>query len=158
GSAVAGTGVGLLAFGGRLEKIALGFRPVVRIMLDVDNWLREHPRKSNPTGAICARYVSLLRHICRGDAANGHSYDALIIVAHSQGTVITADLLRFLHQERAHDQNYDSTLDAILSRRIRVYLFTMGCPLRQLYGLRFPFLYGWAYEISPASGHAIPPH
>ena len=33
---------------------------------------------------------------------------------------------------------------ASLGEAMPVYLFTMGCPLRQLYGLRFPYLYGWA--------------
>jgi hypothetical protein len=150
GGAVAGIGAGLLAFGGRLSKLALGFRPLLRTLLDVDDWFREHPTDSNPTGRICARYVSLLRHICRSDAEDRQVYDALIIVAHSQGTVITADLLRFLHAEHegalAAGQVYDPDLASILSGRLPVYLFTMGCPLRQLYGLRFPFLYGWAYH------------
>src|SRR5581483_3069927 len=61
GTLVAGAGAGLLGFRGRLSELALGFRPVVRVMLDVDSWLREHPRNSNPTSRICARYVTLLR-------------------------------------------------------------------------------------------------
>jgi hypothetical protein len=31
-----------------------------------------------------------------------------------------------------------------MSPKSAIYLFTMGCPLRQLYSLRFPHLYAWA--------------
>src|SRR5689334_24004654 len=147
GTMVAGAGAGLLAFRGRLSELALGFRPVLRVMLDVDSWLREHPRDSNPTGRICARYVTLLRHICNYRDPEGRKHDALVIVAHSQGTVITADLLRFLqveHRATKPPEKYDPGLERILSGELPVYLFTMGCPLRQLYGLRFPYLYEWA--------------
>jgi hypothetical protein len=145
GTMVLGAGVGILGLGGRLSKLALGFRPVVRVALDVDNWLREHPRATNPTARICGRYVSLLRYIAQWKDEDGKGYDAVIIFAHSQGTIITADLLRFLDVE-AHNRGsyaqYDDTLAAL--DRVNVYLFTMGCPLRQLYGLRFPYLYGYA--------------
>ncbi len=56
---------GVLAFGGRLSKLALGLRTGVRVGLDVDNWLREHPRGVNPTARICARYVSIARYIAQ---------------------------------------------------------------------------------------------
>ncbi len=117
-------------------------------MLDVDNWLREDPRESNPTARICGRYVSLLRHISAWHDSDSErsQYDAMVIIAHSQGTVITADFLRFLHAERrlAHSklQRYDPELEHLAE--MPTYLFTMGCPLHQLYGLRFPYLYGWA--------------
>jgi len=56
----------------------------------------------------------------------------------SQGAVIAADVLRFIKMERL----------AIRFRLwcgagTRLVLFTMGAPLRQAYGLRFPHLYGW---------------
>jgi hypothetical protein len=97
GALVAGTVVGVLGFVGRFKNASGGFRTVLRVMLDVDNWLREHPRESNPTARICGRYVSLLRHISewRDSDASKSRYDAIVIVAHSQGTVITADFLRF---------------------------------------------------------------
>ena len=115
--------------------------------MDVDNWLREHPRDSNPTATICARYTSLLRHICAASVQGGRPYDAIVIVAHSQGTVITADLLRFLFAEReavAEGRAYEPELAPIFDGTLPVWLFTMGCPLHQLYSLRFPYLYGWA--------------
>ncbi len=145
GGLVAGATVTVLGLGGRLSKLALGFRPIVRVALDVDNWLREHPRDSNPTAKICGRYVSLLRYIAQWRGPDNRGYDALIVFAHSQGTVISADLLRFLQVEAAAANGYakyDHTLAAFDT--MPVYLFTMGCPLRQLYGLRFPYLYGYA--------------
>lgn len=76
------------------------------------------------------------------------SYDALVIFAHSQGTVITADLLRFVHAEAqnppADPKHRDPLLSLMGSKP--VYLMTMGCPLRQLYALRFPYLYGYVRD------------
>jgi len=143
-----GTGfLGLfLVRGKQLRKLVLGFRPILDMLLDVDNWFREHPRDSNPKARICGRYVSLLRYVCNWrkdstDAASG--YDGIVIIAHSQGTVITADLLRFLNRESGESlPAYDPELAKL--NGIPIYLFTMGCPLRQLYGLRFPHLYHWA--------------
>jgi hypothetical protein len=75
----------------------LGFRTVIDVVLGVINWLRLHPLDDNPRARICARYVSLLRHLCQWKAvSDGRGYDSIVIFAHSQGTVITADLLRFL--------------------------------------------------------------
>jgi hypothetical protein len=128
---------------GKLNKVSLGFRPALDVALDVDNHLREHPRERNPRARICARYVSLLRYICKWkDPDNGHGYDAILIVSHSQGTVITADLLRFLNRER--DRELDKLYPERAEKRIPIYLLTMGCPLRQLYSLRFPHLYRWS--------------
>src|SRR5439155_5116464 len=77
---------------------------------------------------------SLLRYVY------AQPYDAFIIIAHSQGTVIAADLLRFVKAARLEQ------IDGGLARRAGrpVRFFTMGSPLRQLYGLRFPHLYQWA--------------
>jgi hypothetical protein len=147
GAIVAGGAVGLLGFRGSLSSLALGFRPIVRVALDVDNWLREHPRESNPTARISARYVSLLRYIAQWRSADHRPYDALIIFAHSQGTVVTADLLRYLNAEAREGGSYQAYDPALAGfESIPVYLFTMGCPLRQLYGLRFPYLYGYGDE------------
>jgi len=148
---VGGTAAGVLAFGGRLSKLALGLRTGVRVGLDVDNWLREHPRGVNPTARICARYVSLLRHIAQWRNEHNEGYDALVIFAHSQGTVITADLLRFLHVEATSAVGGYMTYDPSLAplAEMKIYIFTVGCPLRQLYGLRFPYIYGYAHK-SPA--------
>jgi hypothetical protein len=151
GALVGGSGISLLVLRGRLNSAAGGFRTGVRVALDVDAWLREHPRDSNPTGQICARYVSLLRHVANAKKS-GKGYDAVIIFAHSQGTVITADLLRFLAVE--HDDHYyepggyDPSLHGLGTSEIPIYLFTMGCPLRQLYSRRFPSLYTYGARLT----------
>jgi len=129
----------LFAIRGRLKKLALGFRPALGILLDVDNWMRELPAGASPRARISGRYVSLLRYMV------AQQYDALVIVAHSQGTVITADLLHFL-RGNAGDNPQLAELGAL-----PVYFFTMGCPLRDLYALRFPRLYHWAAEPDPAA-------
>jgi len=132
-----------------ISKLALGFRAGLDVALDVINWLRLHPLDSNPRARICARYTSLLRHVAKWRDAAGNGYSALVIVAHSQGTVITIDLLRFLQKERAHGAN-DAQLQRLFDGTLPVPLFTMGCPLRQLYALRFPHLYGWADHMAAA--------
>jgi hypothetical protein len=147
--AVAALG-GLVALGvtvtkGPLKPLAMGFRSALDVALDVTNWLRVHPLERNPRARICARYASLLRHLCRYRDSHGHPYAAIVIIAHSQGTVITADLLRFLNRERGDPDLACLYTDAAP----RVYLFTMGCPLRQLYATRFPGLYSWAWHDAP---------
>lgn len=135
----------LFAARGKLENIALGFRPLLRVMLDVDNWFREHPSEATPRARICGRFVSLLRYVAAVDERDRRPYDALILFAHSQGTVITTDLMRFIHAESGGNlERYDAELARLGSSQMPVYLLTMGCPLRQLYGLRFPFLYEWS--------------
>lgn len=146
-----GSTVGLIALGRNVSKTLAGFRAPLDVALDVDNWLRERPLDANPTARICARYVSLLRQICQSGVEEGRPYTAIVIVAHSQGTVITADLLRFLKQ----NQPPEPALAKMLSGELPVYLFTMGCPLRQLYGRRFPHQYEWATH--PGGAQDLPP-
>jgi hypothetical protein len=122
----------LIAAKGPFRVLALGLHSALDIALDVINWLRIYPRQSNCRARICARFYSLLKHVEEWRSRDhGEGYQAIVILSHSQGTVIAADLLRYLnHIGRAP--------------KLPIYLFTMGCPLRQLYGLRFPHLYGWA--------------
>ncbi|RYY59621.1 MAG: hypothetical protein EOO24_60470 [Comamonadaceae bacterium] len=65
-----------------------------------------------------------------------------MIVAHSQGSVIVADLLRYLHQ----------TAPPGWQQRDDLFLFTCGSPLRQLYAARFPGFYAWVEAALPAAG------
>jgi hypothetical protein len=132
-------GAGLVMFGSRLKRITLGLRSVLDVLLDVDNYLREHPRTHTPRARIVTRMASLLRYVY------AQGYDRIVIIAHSQGTVITADLLRFIHRRDL------ASLDPALAARgaTPIDLFTMGSPLRQLYGLRFPHLYQWARHDVP---------
>jgi hypothetical protein len=136
----------LIAFRGRLNKLLLGFRSFLDVVLDVDNYLRLLPEDDNPSARIYSRYVSVLRYLCNWkDPQDNRGYDAILIVAHSQGTVITADLLRFLKRQT------DPALARLVNGELPIYFFTMGCPLRQLYGLGFPHLYNWArhYDKTP---------
>ncbi len=146
GQLLAGSAAGLVAVGNRLGKLTTSVRGVLDLMLDVDNYFKDRPSRTTPRGRMYARYLALLREIARG--RDGTPYDLLVIVSHSQGTVITADLLRLL---------------AIRSRYLPgpgrlppVALLTMGSPLRQLYASRFPHLYRWAGEGAPANGVSGP--
>lgn len=146
GMAFGGSAVGLLALRGRLNKSTAGFRNLLDVILDVDNHLKDRPVEATPRARIAGRYTSLLRYLCRHGVEDGNPYHAIVIIAHSQGTVITADLLRLLQAERTRAgsaQAHDPSL-APLGTSLPVYLFTMGSPLGQLYGLRFPDLYAWA--------------
>jgi hypothetical protein len=135
--ALAPVAAGVMTFGRRLKALAPGIRTVVDAALDVDNHLREHPRDAAPRARIAARYASVLRRLY----ASG--YEKIIIVSHSQGTAITTDLLRYITYE---SKGPDAALvsDSCARDACPLVLLTMGSPLRQLYGLRFPYLYGWA--------------
>lgn len=137
---------------GFLVKISAGFRQGLDVALDVINYLREHPADSTIRAQIFARYVSLLRSVCNWKSPlDKEGYDRIIIFAHSQGTIITVDLLRFLKVEP------DPELNALAAAQ-SIQLFTMGCPLRQLYGLRFPHLYDWArHPGAPLPDQTLPP-
>jgi len=70
-------------------------------------------------------------------------YDRIVVVAHSQGTVISAELLRFLSSRDQRAPTPDDTPLLAGKPLPPVSLLTLGCPLRQLYGARFPGLYAW---------------
>ena len=127
----------LIALGTTLKNVSLGLRGILDAALDVDNYLRIDPLNDNSRAKIYSRYVSLLKHLC------DLQYDAIVIIAHSQGTVITADLLRFL---KHHKSRLKDTLE--LENMPNIYLFTMGSPIRQLYSFAFPHLYHWVYDTS----------
>jgi hypothetical protein len=131
---------------GRLKSLAPVLRSVLDVVLDVANWLRDHPLERNPRNRICARYVSLLRYLCAWqDARDGHGYDGVVILAHSQGCVITVDLLRFLQAE-GNDPGLARFTAPPAEGGLRIQLFTMGNPLRQLYSWPLPDWYGWARD------------
>jgi len=133
--AVIATSATLAAARARLELLAARARPALGIILDVDNYLRESPHDRTPKARIAERFTSLLHHIVdRKDSAGARYFDRVVILAHSQGTVISADLLRFLTIAGvAHPDLSD----------VDVRLMTMGSPLRQLYAVNFPQLYRW---------------
>jgi hypothetical protein len=133
----ASIGAALTVLGGYLSKAAPAIRAPLDVALDVDNYFREFPRAHIPRARIFARYVALLEHIAE------LGYDRVVVVAHSQGTVITADLLRWLaHGRKMGDEDQRRRmLSELIDRDLR--LLTLGCPLRQLYAARFPTLYRW---------------
>jgi hypothetical protein len=125
------------------------------VVLDVDNYLRTTPPEATPRARICQRYVSLLRHVA--GAEGDTRYDGVVIVAHSLGALISADLLRFLQRERA--LGGDPALaplgfDGGNGRgQIPIALITMGSPLRQLLSRFFPHRYQWV-RANPDNGAA----
>ena len=152
-----GTAAAILMLAPReVEKAAFGFRTILDVALDIDTWLREFPRKASPKARICGRYVSLLRYICNWQhAETAQRYDAIVIIAHSQGYGDlrgSASAFSTVRERRGDMGRYDPELarltspERATSDRIPVFLFTMGCPLRQLYNLRFPYLYNWVHS------------
>ncbi|HEX7122421.1 MAG TPA: hypothetical protein VF178_08640, partial [Gemmatimonadaceae bacterium] len=152
GALVAASAIGIFALRGRFDALALGLRPALDVALDVESYLREHPRHRTPRARIAERYASLLRYVTRWRDPDGFPYAGVIIVAHSQGTVITTDLLAFLRREKDPTlrdfTEPDPGVKESGSKRwnwMRAYLFTMGTPLRQLYAACFPHLYAWVH-------------
>ena len=149
-----GGAVGLIAIGGMAFKKIRALRGPLDAALDVDNHFREFPRKAISRVRIVERYAALLQHV----VALG--YRRVVIVSHSQGSVITADLLRYLQQrERLLPAGLPADDDpwVRLGRQLRalhVRLLTVGSPLRQLYALRFPILYDWV--LAPQGSHQGP--
>jgi hypothetical protein len=141
----AGVAAGLTALGGVLSRYVPGLRAPLDIALDVDNYFREFPRRSIPRARIFSRYAALLGHVAR------QGYERVVIVSHSQGTVISAELLRFLSDAAPDAADRGGRVDR-LRRRLGsdVRLLTLGCPLRQLYAARFPSLYGWVLAAHQA--------
>lgn len=128
-----------LLLGRRMLPRGLG--QVLDIVLDVSNWLKERPFGINPRGRVLVRYLSLLKYL----SASG--YKKIIVVAHSQGTVVTADCLRLLEQSKnIRSSVFGNSLPTI-------EFVTAGSPLRQLYRERFPHQYGWA--VSKTGGPDI---
>jgi hypothetical protein len=149
----------LTASRGPFRFLALGFRSALDVALDVTNWLRVHPRDRNPRARITARYIALLRHLCQWtDPVSGAKYDRIVIVAHSQGTVISVEVLRFLLREHRAMERAAPELARLRGgpEPLPIDLFTVGCPLRQLYARRFPDLYGWAWHDDAAWPGARP--
>lgn len=139
-SIVAGSAAGLVVVGGRVFGQLGKIRVALDAALDVDKHFREFPERATPRGRIAARVWSLL------EATRGMGYTRVVLVAHSQGTIITTELLRYLSL-RQPDR---------VAALPPLYLLTCGCPLRQLYEARFPALYPWARHVHP--GGVSGPH
>jgi hypothetical protein len=158
----------LLSTGGALiagsAALLLGFlvkylSSVLDAVLDVDNYLRASPENNTPRARIVERYVSLLRYLHSYRTPDGRRYDRIIIVAHSLGSMISADLLRFLSRGSMLGLTRFAFADHP-NQRIPIHLFTMGSPLRQLMNRFFPHLYLWIREVPDGGGElpGVPAH
>jgi len=128
-------------------------------ILDVDNYLRTSPKERTPRARIAERCTSLLRYIAAyRNPQTGLPYSKVIIVAHSLGSIVATDLLRYL--ERSGEECPDRALEPYgfrtsRARQIPIYLFSMGCPLRQLLNRFFPHLYWWVSDVPDNSLAAL---
>jgi hypothetical protein len=128
GKWLAGGALTMAALGARFTQTFGRLRVALDAVLDVDSYFRDPPDRQPPRARIYARYASLLAYL------RDHGYARIVIVAHSQGTVISADLLRYLHvQQRLPEVVGD----------LPIAFVTVGSPLRDLYAEHFPLLYGW---------------
>jgi hypothetical protein len=141
-----GSAIGIVALSKRFTRVGIGLKPALASALDVEVYFRELPHRRTPRARMVSRYASLLGHLCRwrdSTPPSGQGYDAIVIVAHSQGTVITVDLLRYLQCASRADPALDCLRSEAHPAGIPVILLTLGCPLHQLYARRFPHLYCW---------------
>lgn len=137
--------VALSAVGGLISKLLPGLRAPLDVALDVDNHFREFPTTAAPRVRAFSRYVALLTHL------RAVGYQKVVVVAHSQGAVLSTDLFRYLMQtcdrfaprRAAGNADVDDVRDTWRWLTQRLVLVTAGSPLRQLYAARFPHLYEW---------------
>jgi hypothetical protein len=128
GKWLAGGALTIATLGSRFTQTFGRLRVVIDAVLDVDNYFSDPPSRQPPRARIFSRYASLLAYLREAD------YSRIVIVSHSQGTVISAELLRYLHvKHRLQD----------FVGAIPLALVTVGSPLRDLYAKRFPLLYEW---------------
>jgi hypothetical protein len=124
---------------------------ILDAILDVDNYLRTVPVEQTPRARIAERVTSLLRYVAAYRDPEGRPYERLIIVAHSLGTLVAADLLRFLSISTVKHPDPVLRPDGLhtdaAAPAIPIYLLTMGSPLRPLLNRFFPHLYEWVTPI-----------
>jgi hypothetical protein len=141
GKWLAGGALTIAALGSRFTQTFGRLRVAIDAVLDIDNYFGDPPNRQPPRARIYSRYASLLAYL------RERGYARLVIVAHSQGTVISADLLRYLHaQGRLQD----------IVGAAPVALVTVGSPLRDLYAERFPLLYRWVSSRETGFAQAAP--
>jgi hypothetical protein len=128
GKWLAGGAWTIAALGSRFTQTFGRLRAGIDAVLDIDNYFADPPSHQPPRARIYSRYASLLAHL------RERGYARIVVVSHSQGTVISAELLRYLHvQGRLADLVGDAP----------IALVTVGSPLREVYAERFPLLYRW---------------
>jgi hypothetical protein len=128
---------------------------ILDAILDVDNYLRTSPLDETPRAKIAERITSMLRYIAQQTDELGRPYySKLIIVAHSLGSMVTTDLLRYLERSAKHAPdsglaryNFRPCPEKKCDHPLPIYVFSMGSPLRQLLNRFFPHLYWWVSDI-----------
>ena len=141
GKWLAGGAWTIAALGSRFTQTFGRLRVGIDAVLDLDNYFGDPPNRQPPRARMYSRFASLLAHL------RERGYGRIVIVSHSQGTVISADLLRYLHvQGRLRE----------LVGGVPIALVTVGSPLRDVYAERFPLLYRWMGSRAAGSGAAGP--
>ncbi len=141
GKWLAGGAWTIAALGSRFTRTFGRLRVGIDAVLDIDNYFGDPPNREPPRARIYSRYASLLGYL------RERGYARIVIVAHSQGTVISADLLRYLHGR--------GRLAGMVGG-VPIALVTVGSPLREVYAERFPLLYRWVGS-GPAAFPAAEP-
>ena len=141
GKWLAGGALTIAALGTRFTQTFGRLRVALDAVLDIDNYFGDPRNRQPPRARIYSRFASLLAYL------RERGYVRIVIVSHSQGTVISADLLRYLHvEERLPDVVGD----------VPISLITLGSPLRDLYVERFPLLYRWMGSNAAGFATAAP--
>jgi len=136
---------------GALERL----RIVLDIPYDVATYLRvSQPGIVAPRERMLRRYRALLGEVAAGGVDRA-PYDGLVIVSHSQGTVLSAATL-FGDRQRAPQARPLDEEEPGLALPGAVSLLTCGCPLRQLYDERLPGQYDWVRELPRRPGGLRP--
>jgi hypothetical protein len=141
GKWLAGGALTVAALGSRFTQTFGRLRVAIDAVLDIDNYFGDPPNRQPPRARIYSRYASLLAYL------RDSGYARIVIIAHSQGAVISADLLRYLHAQ--------GRLQGIAGA-LPVALVTVGSPLRDLYAERFPLLYQWMGSREAGFADAAP--
>ncbi len=140
-----------------LASLVHNSSPVLRVILDVDTYLRTGPIEATPRAKIFERYVSLLRHIAQYKGADGRGYDHVVIVAHSLGALISGDLLNLLNHQKNDPQIQELGFGPTEpENKVPMTLFTMGNPIRQLLNRFFPYLYDWIRDNPDNGSNPLP--
>ena len=151
-------GLGYIFFSRLTDPLVSGLRGGLDVGLDVVSYLHPFPKNRTTRARILNRYASLLHYIVDWrDPRNPEvGYSRIVILTHSQGNVITSDILRALS---AGTVARDNGLEALAAHHpggekgIPIRLISMGSPLVQLYSARFPDLYEWDQTADPRLNH-----
>lgn len=121
----------------QLGALITVLRPALALAADIEIYLRVAPFDRTPRARLLDRMLSLFSHL------ESSGYSRIVVVAHSQGTVIAADALRLRNRLRAQGE---APSPAVAARQPRISLITMGSPLQNLYATAFPYLYSWVQD------------